>query len=96
LQGALCCFGPACVVAFRALGRPLCLARVVASRLFRASRCARFVATWRLSPAVRSSFAGHKLRGIAGHSKQRYRVGKGWRSVLSSNISFKADGYAAA
>jgi hypothetical protein len=51
---------------------------------------------WRLSPAVRSSQAGRKLRGIAGHSKQRYRVGKGWRSVLSSNISFKADGFAAA
>jgi hypothetical protein len=45
---------------------------------------------------VRSSRAGHKQRGIAGHSKQRYRVG--WRRcfVLPSNISFKADGFAAA
>jgi hypothetical protein len=45
--------------------------------------------TWRSSSAVRSSLAGHKLRGIAGRSKQRYRVCKWWRSVLASNISSK-------
>ncbi len=55
----------------------------------RASPCARFVATWRLSPAVRLSRAGRKLRGIAAHSKQRYRAGQRRRSVLSANISCK-------
>nr|AAK56385.1 hypothetical protein [bacterium] len=39
----------------------------------RAPRCARFIATWRLSSAVRSSHAGHDLRGIAEHPKQYYR-----------------------
>jgi hypothetical protein len=43
------------------------------SRL-RTLSCARFAATWRSSPAARSSRAGRKLRGIAGLSKQRYRV----------------------
>jgi hypothetical protein len=49
-----------------------------------------------LSAAARSSRAGHKFRGIAELSKQRYRAG--WRRcfVLPSNISFKADGFAAA
>jgi hypothetical protein len=63
---------------------------------FCTSQCARFVAAWRLPSALRSSHAGHKLRGIAGHSKRRYRAG--WRRcfVLPSNISFKADGFAAA
>jgi hypothetical protein len=58
--------------------------------------CARLVATWCSSSAVRSSRAGHEFRGIAGHPKQRYRAG--WRRgfVLPSNISFKADGCAAA
>ena len=41
---------------------------------FRSSSHARFIATWRLSSAVRSSLAGHNRRGIAGLSKQRYRV----------------------
>ena len=31
---AACCFGLACVLVFRALGRSLCLARVVAFRIF--------------------------------------------------------------
>ena len=57
--------------------------------LLRSSRCARFVATWRSSSAARSSHAGHKLRGIAGHSKQRYRAAHRRRSVLPSNQSFK-------
>jgi hypothetical protein len=49
-----------------------------------------------ISSAGRLSHAGRKFRGIAGHSKQRYRAG--WRRcfVLPSNISFKADGFAAA
>jgi hypothetical protein len=55
----------------------------------RTSPCARFVAAWRLSSAVRSSCAGHKFRGIAEHSKQRYRAGHRRRSVLPSNKSFK-------
>jgi len=62
----------------------------------RTPRCARFVATYRLSSAVCSSRAGHNLCGIAGHSKQRYRAVHRRRSVLPSNKSFKADGFAAA
>ena len=104
---AHCLFGFACAsrsVLFRA-GLRRCLscawwfavscARCCISS-FRASRRARFVATLCLSSAVRSSHAGRKFRGIAGHLKRRYRVRKGWRSVLASNISFKADGFAAA
>jgi hypothetical protein len=61
-----------------------------------AARCARFVATWPSSSAVRSSHAGRKLRGIAEYSEQRYRASHRRRSVLPSNKSFKADGFAAA
>jgi hypothetical protein len=46
--------------------------------------CARFAAVWCLSSAVRSSCAGHKFRGIAGHSKQRYRAG--WRRGLRAAV----------
>jgi hypothetical protein len=51
-----------------------------------------------LAFVVSGSFFARRpqVRGIAGHSKQRYRAG--WRRcfVLPSNISFKADGFAAA
>lgn len=33
---------------------------------------------------------------LVGLSKQRYRIGKGWRSVLSSSVSFTAGGCAGA
>jgi hypothetical protein len=56
---------------------------------FHTSWCARLVATWRLSSAVRPSLAGHKLRGIAGQSKQRYCSSSGRRGGLPSNPSFK-------
>ena len=52
-------------------------------------------ARWRISSsylvvrAVRSAHAGHNFRGIAGHSKQRYRVAHRRRGVLPSNQSFK-------
>jgi hypothetical protein len=77
----------------------LVVSRIWRALVYFASLCFVVRATrrsWRLSSAVRSSRAGHKFRGIAGHSKQRYRAG--WRRgfVLPSNISFKADGFAAA
>jgi len=73
------------------LGWPALLpfARLVVCRALRALHIsplhapwhARFIATWRLSPANRFSRAGHHLRGIAGHSKQRYRAGQRRRNL---------------
>jgi hypothetical protein len=54
------------------------------------------VATWRSSQAAGSLRAGHQPLGIAGLSKQRYRVRIRRDNVLLSNLSFKADGFAAA
>src|SRR5574337_260759 len=58
------------------------------SNLLALSR-ARFVATWRLLSAARSSHAGHNLCGIARFSKQRYRVANRRRNVcrLTSHSS---------
>jgi hypothetical protein len=93
---AFCCSWPACIVVFRALGHSRYRARVGAFRIFvlRVARGSsqRDVYRQRLVLCTQAT----SLRGIAGHSKQRYRAG--WRRcfVLPSNISFKADGFAAA
>ncbi len=70
----------------------LVVRRVLRALAYLASSCFMMravCATWRSSSAVRSSHAGHNLRGIAELSKQRYRVAHRRRSVLPYNQSFK-------
>ena len=90
---ASCQFGPACVAVFHAHGRVSQAARVVASRAF-VPRGAR--GSWQHGGRRKRLAQATIHAALPGFQSSAIVFAHGGVTVLPSNISFKADGYAAA
>jgi hypothetical protein len=95
-QSRVCCSKLACVVVFCALGRLACLARVGAHRIFMLSRARGLLqcGVRRQRHVLRAQAAN--FAALPGFQSSAIVFAHSGVSVLPSNISFKADGFAAA